>query len=86
MLHWLHHELGPLLGRQLAWSHEPSAATLAPRLRETLDRLLRGDGEKQIAARLHLSRATVHEYVTAIYRHFGAHSRSELLARWLRYR
>jgi hypothetical protein len=44
MLHWLHHELGPLLGRKLAWSHEPSAATLAPRLRETLDRLLRGDG------------------------------------------
>jgi hypothetical protein len=28
--------------------------------------------------------ATVHEYVTSLYRHFGVNSRAELLSRWTR--
>ena len=62
----------------------PAAQNLTPRQRETLQYLLAGDGEKQIAAKLRLSHNTVHHYVKAIHRHFGISSRSELLALWLR--
>ncbi|MBW3540298.1 MAG: LuxR C-terminal-related transcriptional regulator [Planctomycetes bacterium] len=81
----LHEELGPLIGRQLASARETSSAQLPPRLRQVLERLLEGDSEKQIARRLGISRPTVHEYVTALYRRFGVHSRGELLARWNRF-
>ena len=80
-----HAELGPLVGRSLATSSEPSFAVLSPRLRQTLACLLEGDSEKQVAARLSLSHATVHEYVTSLYRHFAVASRAELLARFLRH-
>jgi DNA-binding NarL/FixJ family response regulator len=38
-----------------------------------------GDSEKQVAARLGLSQATVHQYVTALYRRFGVRSRAQLI-------
>jgi DNA-binding CsgD family transcriptional regulator len=57
---------------------------LSPRQKLTLQYLLAGLSEKQIAARTRLSRNTVHHYVKAIYRHLGVTSRSELLARWVR--
>jgi DNA-binding CsgD family transcriptional regulator len=56
---------------------------LSPRLRTTLGHLARGLSEKQVAAELELSPHTVHDYVKALYRHFGVQSRSELLARCL---
>jgi len=59
---------------------EPSPDKLSPRLRQTLACLLEGDSEKQVAARLSLSRATTHQYVTALYRHFRVQSRAQLLA------
>ena len=62
----------------------PETADLAPRLRQTLQHLLDGDSEKQIAAKLALSRHTVHVYVKGLYRHFGASSRAELLSRWVK--
>lgn len=86
ILHWFHHELLPLLGRQLALAEEPSASELSPRLREVLDCLLEGDSEKQVALRLGLTRQTVHQYVKTVYNHFGVQSRGELLARWIRRR
>ena len=86
LVRMLHRELHPLIGRQLASADEPSASRLAPRLRQVLDRLLAGDGEKEVAIRLGLTPQTVHQYVTAIYRHFQVHSRGELLARWIRVR
>ena len=49
-----------------------------------LNSLLEGDSEKQVAARLQLSAATVHEYVSALYRRFAVHSRGELMAHFLR--
>jgi DNA-binding CsgD family transcriptional regulator len=61
----------------------PEAIRLSFRLRQTLQYLLSGDSEKQIAARTRLSRNTVHHYVKALYRHFQVSSRSELLARWV---
>ncbi|HUB26738.1 MAG TPA: LuxR C-terminal-related transcriptional regulator [Tepidisphaeraceae bacterium] len=57
---------------------------LPPRLRQTLDLLLTGDSEKQIARRLSLSPHTIHDYVKAIYRRFGVGTRAELLALWVR--
>ena len=57
---------------------------LSTRMRQTLQGLLAGEAEKQIANRLNLSRHTVHVYVKALYRHFGVSSRGELLARFVR--
>jgi DNA-binding NarL/FixJ family response regulator len=57
---------------------------LPPRLRQTLQGLIRGDSEKQIAGRLNLSPHTVHVYVKQLYKRFNASSRGELLARFIR--
>jgi DNA-binding CsgD family transcriptional regulator len=61
----------------------PAGPDLAPRLRQTLDRLLAGDSEKQIASHLRLSKNTVHVYVKALYRRYEVCSRGELLARFV---
>jgi len=53
-------------------------------VRQTLASLLEGDSEKQVAARLGISYATAHQYVTALYRRFGVHSRGQLVAHALR--
>lgn len=82
--YWLLHELRPLVGKQLASPGEPSVSTLSPRLQQTFQCLVEGDSEKRVARRLGLSKATVHEYVMALYRHFRVNSRAELLARWTR--
>ncbi|MGH8247616.1 MAG: FHA domain-containing protein [Gammaproteobacteria bacterium] len=50
---------------------------------EVLEQLLRGREESRIARVLHRSRHTIHTHVKAIYRHFGVHSRLELIARLL---
>lgn len=80
LVHTVHAELANLIGSALARADGPAISGLTRRQRQTLDGLLAGDSEKQVAARLGLSRATVHEYVTAVYRHFGVCSRGELLA------
>lgn len=82
LLHLFHDELGRLTGPTL--SRQPHDVGLSPRLKQTLERLLHGDSEKEIASHLTLSLATVHQYVTALYRHFGVSSRAELLARFIR--
>jgi DNA-binding NarL/FixJ family response regulator len=61
-----------------------SLAGLSTRQRQTLERLLAGDSEKQIAAALSVSPNTIHVYVKALYRHFAVSSRGELLARFVR--
>ena len=61
-----------------------STAGLPPRVAEVLGHLLAGDGEKQVAVRMGLSRHTVHGHVKKLYRHFDVTSRGELLARHLR--
>lgn len=57
---------------------------LTPRQDQTVRFLLFGLGEKQIAARLGVSRHTVHEHVKAIYRDAQVSSRGELLAKFLK--
>lgn len=80
LVNLLHEEVGDLIGAELAAAAEPGIEPLSPRQREVLDLLLDGDAEKQIAATLGIARATVHEHVTALYRHFEVSSRAELLA------
>jgi DNA-binding CsgD family transcriptional regulator len=84
LLRFFHEELRPLIGRSLVSPTEPSSGKLSPRLRQTLACLLEGDSEKQVAARLSLSAATIHQYVTALYRHFDVSSRAQLLANVIR--
>lgn len=80
----LHEQITALIGGPLAAFHEPSPATLPPRVRQTLQCLLEGDSDKQIATRLGLSRLTVNQYTKVIFAHFGVNGRAELLARWIR--
>jgi DNA-binding CsgD family transcriptional regulator len=76
--------VAPLLGGPLARFSEPSPAALPHRVRQVLKCLLEGEGDKQAAVRLKLSRYTVNEYTKQIYRHFGVQGRAELLARWVK--
>jgi DNA-binding NarL/FixJ family response regulator len=79
------------LCRMLGEQAQPSSATsspaeaeaLSPRLSQTLDALLAGDSEKQIAQKLSISQHTVHVYVKTLYKGFGVSSRGELLARFI---
>jgi DNA-binding CsgD family transcriptional regulator len=80
----VHAALAPLIGGPLARFGEPSPRDLSVRAREVLRCLLEGDSDKQIAARLKLSRFTVNQYTKLIYRLFGVKARAELLSRWIR--
>jgi DNA-binding CsgD family transcriptional regulator len=86
LVHLFMDELSRHLGKSLALAYEDLFTALGPRLRQTLACLLEGDSEKQAAARLGLSRHTVHEYVTALYRRFDVQSRGELMALFLKRR
>lgn len=82
-VHELHEKITALINGPLAGFRDPSPAALLPRVRQTLQCLLEGDSDKQIAARLGLSWHTVNQYVKVIFAHFGVSSRAELLARWI---
>jgi DNA-binding CsgD family transcriptional regulator len=58
----------------------PRTPRLSRRERMTLERLLRGQAEKQIAGELGLSYHTIHMHVRSIYRKFGVTTRAELMA------
>jgi DNA-binding NarL/FixJ family response regulator len=50
---------------------------------EILTRLIRGERVQAIADDLYLSPSTVRNHLSVIYRKFGVHSQSELLAKYL---
>jgi DNA-binding CsgD family transcriptional regulator len=52
-------------------------------LRQTLQRLLAGDGEKQIARHLGVSVHTAHAHINRLYRKLNVSGRGELLARFV---
>lgn len=68
--------------RTATGANEASRASLPPRARDTLDQLLQGASNRDIAGRLHISPNTVHHYCKMVFRAFGVRSRGELLARW----
>jgi DNA-binding CsgD family transcriptional regulator len=69
-------------GQRLAG--RPPVNPLTPRQREVLGWLLKGDGERQIAHRLGISRHTANDHVKAIHRKLNASSRGELMAKFVR--
>jgi DNA-binding CsgD family transcriptional regulator len=80
LVHLVHEELARL------WFEAAAAGTLDPfpglteRQRETLNLLLRGASEKEVARQIEVSPNTVHRFVVALHRHFRVSSRGELLA------
>jgi hypothetical protein len=57
---------------------------LPTRLRQTLQGLIKGDSEKQIAFKLGISQHTVHVYVKQLYKRLRVSSRGELMAKFMR--
>ncbi|HEY7091018.1 MAG TPA: helix-turn-helix transcriptional regulator [Tepidisphaeraceae bacterium] len=76
-----HVELGRLWRRDAIHRVSDPSADLPPRLAQTLDALLDGMSEKQIALKLELSQHTIHNYVKALHQRFEVSSRGELLAK-----
>jgi DNA-binding CsgD family transcriptional regulator len=84
LLKLLHDEIAPLVGVRLTTEEHLCRDGLSKRLRETLELLLEGMSEKEVARELELSVKTVHEYVGMIYKHFQVSSRAELMAYFIR--
>jgi DNA-binding CsgD family transcriptional regulator len=80
LVHYFHHELSRMLGRELATVAGTKTSGLPLRQRQVLDCLLNGDSEKQVARRLGLSPHTVHTHINRLHQRFGVQSRGELLA------
>ena len=72
---WLHFNAFPNKASQ-------EITRLQPRHRTILNLLGDGWNRKKIAAHLGISENTVHGYVKEIFKHFGVHSQSELIARF----
>ena len=84
ILHTLHTGLGWMYHAEEATQRLMGVAVLSPRLKQTLDFLLAGYTERQVAMKMSISVHTVHDYVKALYLHFRVSSRGELVARWIR--
>jgi len=68
----------------MIFDRESGGRGFSARERDVLRLLLTGVSEREIAAALGLTPATTHQYVVAVLRNFGAHSRAELMSQWLR--
>lgn len=81
LLRMMHTELARLWDRDVLRDAKDATHDLPPRLQQTLEELLLGSSEKQIAQKLELSRHTIHNYVKALHQRFEVSSRGELLAK-----
>lgn len=81
LIRLFHVELGRLWKRDALKRAQDPKFELPPRLKQTLDALVTGFSEKQIANKLKLSPHTIHNYVKALHQRFEVSSRGELLAR-----
>jgi DNA-binding CsgD family transcriptional regulator len=61
----------------------PDHTPLTPREKETLQHLLSGISEKEIAQAMGLTHRSAHQYITTIYRKLQVNSRAKLMALWL---
>jgi hypothetical protein len=78
LLHLVRMECGRL------FPEDPGNITLPRRVSSTLERLMAGESDKEIAAQLAISPHTVRQYVKRIYRAYGVSSRAQLIARFAR--
>jgi DNA-binding CsgD family transcriptional regulator len=83
LVHLFHIELGRLWKTDALRRAADPKSDLPPRLAQTLEQLLKGDSEKQIAFELDLSQHTIHNYIKALHRRFDVSSRAELLSKAL---
>jgi DNA-binding CsgD family transcriptional regulator len=81
LVRMFHVELGRLWRKDVLKQAKDPTSDLPPRLAQTLQELLTGLSEKEIAAKLDLSRHTIHNYVKALHQRFEVSSRGELLAK-----
>lgn len=79
----IHMSINNEIGTYLAAADEPALSSLTSRRLQVLERLIEGDSEKQIAFALGVAKASIHDHVLAIYRHFEVSSRGELLAKFI---
>jgi DNA-binding CsgD family transcriptional regulator len=79
----VHMTINNEIGTYLAAADEPTLSSLTHRRLQVLNRLIAGDSEKQIAFALGVAKATIHDHVLAIYRHYEVSSRGELLAKFI---
>ncbi len=79
----IHLTINGEIGTYLAAADEPKLSSLTARRLEVLSRLLEGDSEKEIAYLFGVGKATIHDHVLAIYRHFEVSSRGELLSMFI---
>ncbi|HEV8292959.1 MAG TPA: LuxR C-terminal-related transcriptional regulator [Tepidisphaeraceae bacterium] len=56
---------------------------LSNRMKDTLEHLLSGDSEKEVASKLGLSQHTVHIHIKNLYKRLSVCSRAELMAKCL---
>lgn len=74
-------------GQKLAASRSSQISGIKPplsaRQHQTLEALLGGDSEKQVARKLSISQHTVHVHVKTIYKRLDVSSSGELLARFV---
>jgi len=61
----------------------PLTVGLSARMKDTLQHLLAGDSEKEVATKLKLSPHTVHIHVKNLYKRLNVCSRAELMAKCL---
>lgn len=73
-------EVAPLIGVRLALADQTSMHGLTARQRQTLELLLDGLSEKQVARAMGVKLSTVHSYVVELHRHFDVSSRGELMS------
>jgi DNA-binding CsgD family transcriptional regulator len=80
LIRLFHAELGRFWRADVLHRTRDPNRVLAPRLRQTLDLLVDGLSEKEIANELSISPHTVHNYVKALHQRFKVSSRGELIA------
>ena len=80
----VHRSSALLIEVRLLMQEQPGRHNLSTRQRQVLALLLEGASDKEIASGLHISRATAHEHVLTLFRHFGVNSRAKLLACFIR--
>jgi len=81
MLALLHGELEELWRRSPLRIEPQWLRELSPQLRKVFDALLQGLSEKQVATKMGLRAATVHNHVGRLYQKLGVNSRAELLVK-----